>query len=248
MIFILVCIFLYYFLKRDVQPVQLDYLIWINLDRCIQRRNMMQSLLTEFGDIPKIRMSAVDGKNPRHVQSFESLIKNRNKNHSNYEYACLLSHLNTIQQFWNSNKTTALIMEDDMTLEFKPYWVTRTLSEYITNAPKKWDILQLCYISDLTPPSIYSLWNPLYFSTGAYVINRKGASKIMKMYINNMWNLPTNESHNADSLIYKLCNTYTSRIPFFIYPSDNDSEIHQTHISFHNKSKKQIIHIINNQV
>ena len=148
-------------------------------------------------------------------------------------------------QFWNSNKTNSLILEDDMTLEFKPYWET-SLTEYITRAPNNWDILQLCYISNSIPPTTYSIWKPIYFSTGAYVINRKGANKIMKMYINNNWHLPKTQSHNADSLIYNLCIVYTSRIPFFIYPTVNDSEIHETHIPFHNKSKKQIIHIINN--
>lgn len=237
---------IYYFFKSNINPnTQIDYLFWINLDRSTQRRNNMQNLLLEFKDIPNIRITAIDGKNEQHIHSFLTHLKNKNKNHSIYEYACLLSHFNTIKQFWNSDKTIALILEDDMTLEFKPYW-NISLLDYIKNAPIDWEILQLCYISDLIPPLIYSPWKSIYFSTGAYIINRKGASNIMKMYINNNWNLPTNKSHNADLLIYNLCNTYTSRYPFFIYPTENNSEIHQDHISFHNKSKKQIMQIIHN--
>lgn len=247
MIFILVCIIIlmiiyhYYFKCND----RIDCLFWINLDRSKQRFINMRKLLSEFENIPQKRISAVDGKNKEHINSFLSHMKNKNKTHSNYEYACLLSHLNTIYQFWNSSKKIALILEDDMTLEFKPYWRT-SLSDYISNAPSNWEILQLCYISDTIPPNKYSNWKPTYFSTGAYIINKKGAKQIMKMFINNYWNLPKNKSHNADSLIYNLCNTYTSRNPFFIYPTENTSEIHQNHISFHNKSKKQIIQCIYN--
>lgn len=201
----------------------------------------MQPLLLEFENIQKIRITAVDGRNV----SFLSHIKNRNKNHSVYEYACLLSHLKTIKQFWDSKKEIALILEDDMTLEFKPYW-KGSLTDYIKNAPTNWEILQLCYISDTIPPNKYSHWKSTYFSSGAYIINRKGAAHIMKMFINNSWVLPIKQSHNADALIYNVCNTYTSRYPFFIYPTENESEIHQNHISFHNKSKHQIIQCIYN--
>lgn len=236
---IIIIIFVYY-CHSYLNNTQIDYLFWINLDRSVQRRNNMQKLLFEFENIPQMRISAIDGKNNH---AFLSHMKNRNKNHSNYEYACLLSHLNTISRFWNSNKTTALILEDDMTLDFKPYWDV-SLSDYISNAPSNWEILQLCYISDSIPPDKYSYWQPTYFSTGAYVINRKGATRIMKMYVDNVWNLPMNQSHNADALIYRLCNTYTSRNPFFIYPTENISEIHPNHIAFHNKSKNQIIQYI----
>ena len=94
MTIIFMLVFIYYFFIYC--NVQIDYLIWINLDRSIQRRINMHPLLSEFEGISNMRMSAIDGKN---VNSFSHNIKNQNKNHSNHEYACLLSHLNAILEF-----------------------------------------------------------------------------------------------------------------------------------------------------
>lgn len=250
MFFILICvviIFIIYYLLSNESPNTFGCVYWINLDRSLKRKQTMQQLLTydEFNNIPKIRISAVDGKKNNIQDILSHNFTNTNKQYSNYEYACLLSHLNAIQHFWNSDKSVALIMEDDMTLEFKPYWNT-TLSEYISNAPYNWEILQLIYISkNIIPSYKYSKWIPnQYFSTGAYMINRDGASHIMKLYYNNKWNLPTNQSHQADLLIYSLCNTYTSNIPFFMYSDNNSSEIHQTHIPLHIVSKRHILRYI----
>ena len=61
------------------------------------------------------------------------------------EYACTLSHINTIREFSKSNYGVALVMEDDMTLEFKPYW-KKSVKQIMDNAPSDWEIIQLCYI------------------------------------------------------------------------------------------------------
>jgi len=199
-----------------------------------------------FDGISINRITAIDGKKHNINSILLSSITNKNSYNSVYEYACLLSHLNSIKQFWDSTQQISLIMEDDMTLELKAYW-KMSLSEYISNAPFDWDILQLTYISreNITPPSLYSKWKYGYYSTGAYIINRQGANKIMKLYIDNKWCLPNNITHESDILIYSLCNTYTTKYPFFIYSSTNTSEIHQEHISFHNNSKARIMKLYN---
>ena len=248
MIIIFICAIIYYLLltTEPSSNTILNCVYWKNLDRSLKRKQNMQRLLKyhEFNNIPKKRISAVDAKTNMHILSDN--FTNANKKYSNYEYACLLSHLNAIRQFWNSGKSVALIMEDDMTLEFKPYWNT-SLTKYISNAPYNWEILQLIYISkNIIPPHKYSKWMPnQYFSTGAYVINASGASHIMKLYYNDKWNLPVKSQHVADLLIYNLCNTYTSNIPFFMYSDNNSSEIHQTHIPFHIASKRYILEWLN---
>ena len=76
---------------------------------------------------------------------FEKLKANEIHNRK-VEYACLLSHLEAIREFSSSNHQTALIMEDDATLEFKPYW-NKFVREIIARAPYNWEMIQMCYMS-----------------------------------------------------------------------------------------------------
>jgi len=58
------------------------------------------------------------------------------------EYACLASHLDVIRMFSKSKYETALILEDDVSLDLKPYW-RKPIQQVIEEAPKDWDILKL---------------------------------------------------------------------------------------------------------
>ena len=121
------------------------------------------------------RISAIDGKNPDII---DNLLTKKNNNQTDYEYACLLSHLESIRTFNNSNYKIALIMEDDVTLEFKKYW-KKSVQVIINNAPPDWEIIRLCYI--IPPEHPYYDWttindeytNILTFSTLSYLINKK---------------------------------------------------------------------------
>jgi GR25 family glycosyltransferase involved in LPS biosynthesis len=157
------------------------------------------------------------------------------------EYACLLSHLEVIRTFSYSGQEVALIMEDDMTLEFRPYWKKR-VGEIIQNAPVDWEIIQLCYIGEI-PETDYQPWY-YQFSTGAYLINRKGAQKLMKLRRNNVYDLkkhPNPPYLHADSFIFSYLNTYCYKYPMFIYKNENDSLLHNEHIEEHNNSKQKIV-------
>lgn len=218
-----------------------DVIYWINLDRSPDRRQRMEQMFQDpvFKGKNIVRVSAVDGKAPDIDQvlnaNFEGMQPDK---FTKVEYACTLSHLNAIKQFSESSYEVALIMEDDMTLEFKPYW-KKSVKQIMDNAPYDWDIIQLCYITSNTIPSKMYTKNPgNIYSTGAYIINKKYTpTKILKPIID----------HSADHYLFTLSNTYVYKYPMFIYADNETSTIHPDHIEIHNKSKCNIIQSLHYQ-
>jgi GR25 family glycosyltransferase involved in LPS biosynthesis len=220
----------------------IDMIYWINLDRSPDRRKTMDTMFTEriFTDVPNTRFSAIDGKSVD-VFSFLDSSQKEEPQLNNVEYACLLSHLEVIRTFSESNHKVALIMEDDMTLEFRPYWKKR-VGEIIQNAPADWEVIQLCYIGEI-PENEYQPWF-YHFSAGAYLINQKGAQKLMQIRENNVYDLkkhPNPPYLHADSFIFSYLNTYCYKYPMFIYKDENDSLLHDEHIDSHIESKRKIV-------
>ena len=114
-----------------------DIIYWINLDRSNDRRNNMLKMLS-YLPIRNIRITAIDGKNSTDDMIYNNIITT-NYNGSKTEFACLLSHLNTIRLFSESDYNIALILEDDMTLEFAKYWIKdiKSIIEYKYVYPTK---------------------------------------------------------------------------------------------------------------
>jgi GR25 family glycosyltransferase involved in LPS biosynthesis len=226
-----------------------DAIYWINLDRSSDRRVHMETLLENkvFEEIPNKRIVAFDGKkNPK--QTFSKLNIPPPKKQTDTEYACLLSHLEAIRTFHESEHEIGLIFEDDVTLEFQKYW-TKSVKQIIENAPSNWDILLLSYIYKDKSNKFYS-WDTStdeyenatnYYSGISYLINKHGSSKIMKTYHNGIYNLDKSTTHVADSHIYELTNSYAYKYPMFIYKTVNNSTIHSDHIPYHVQSKEKIL-------
>jgi GR25 family glycosyltransferase involved in LPS biosynthesis len=162
-------------------------------------------------------------------QDDEGLTKKHYRNEYTYgEAACTLSHLKAILQAYNNGHDTVLIMEDDqvLTTAFLLNWRT-----YASLAPPDWTALQwttskntlLNQGKNLHDPWIS--WQPDHFSTGTYMLNRKGMQRIIeKTWAGGPPSLG-NESHSwrilepdmvkADELLYFLAgNTYTSTHPW----------------------------------
>ena len=221
----------------------INIIYWINLNRSTDRKNNMIELLKKL-PVKNERISAIDGKNI----STEILMSNfiiNDKNYTNIEYACLLSHLNAIKTFSETNYEYALILEDDMTLEFVKYW-NKKISDIINQAPKDWEILLLTYTTNnkiYNTEKLYILTDNVLYGAGAYIINNKSAKKIINMiYNNNKFDLTSYPFHQADVFIFNLLKTYAYKYPYFIYPSNNDSNIHEEHLDFHLTSKKKLIY------
>ena len=222
--------------KRYLDGV--DVIYWINLDRSTDRRQRMEKMFQDpvFKGKKIVRISAVDGKAPDIDQvlnaNFEGMQPDK---FTKVEYACTLSHIKTIREFLKSNWEVALVMEDDMTLEFKPYW-KKSVKQIMDNAPSDWEIIQLCYIlqdNNLNlPQKIYTKNNNTYFSTGAYIINKKN---------NNIPKIIHSSNPTADLYLYNIFNTYVYKYPMFIYSNDEISTIHQDHINHHDKSKNMLL-------
>lgn len=222
----------------------IDVVYYINLDRSTDRRQNAENLLKDI-KIPNVRISAIDG-----VMEDNKIFYNRLKNAhklqnwklSKIEYACLLSHLETIKIFSNSKYETALILEDDFSLEFSKFW-NKSIKEIINNAPKDWEIIMLGFSSfkhnDLEAD--YTLnysGNKKIYGTFSYLINKKGAKKLMNsIYFNKKYNLDLNIFHHADIYIYTKLITYVYKYPYFTYPTYNTTLIHNDHLIQHIYSK-----------
>jgi GR25 family glycosyltransferase involved in LPS biosynthesis len=254
-IFILLLVILYYKfygnyntdLNSDTNYLDgIDCIYWINLDRSTDRKRKMETLFKDpnFTGKPIQRISAIDGK----TDTLHDKIKMKNKRNTNVEYACLISHLNTIKQFSETEYDTALIFEDDVTLEFKPFW-KKSLKKIINDAPNDWEIIQLCYITQQQLTNEYTLNNYKknryggIASMAAYIINNNAAKK----FINETYDVNTKRyrlldyhTHEADHYLYKCLRTYTYKYPYFIYPTDNNSTLHPEDLNSHIRSKLQL--------
>jgi GR25 family glycosyltransferase involved in LPS biosynthesis len=218
----------------------IDAIYWINLDRSPDRRQRMEKMFEDpvFKGKKIVRVSAVDGKASDIDQILNASFEGMNPDKfTKGEYACLLSHINIIKQFSESSDETALIMEDDTTLEYKPYW-KRSIQQIIDAAPNDWEIIQLCINTQNPLKKLYTRNNGLMqiFGTGAYVINKKCAKNFNKY---NYKQLQFSE-HTADKYLYNQTVTYAYKYPMFTYNFNESSTIHQDHINDHNRSKKII--------
>ncbi len=256
-LFIFLCLIFYSYLnnKKIISGFDTDkskYLdginkiYWINLDRSTDRKEKMEEMFKDeaFENIEIERISAIDGKSKNIDNILNNNLENQNNKFTKLQHACLLSHLNTIKEIRNNNNNNNinLIMEDDMTLEYKSYW-KEPIKNIIKNAPSDWEIILLCYIYDKkleTNYTISGIYNTDISSTGAYLINKKGINKIMKSYKNNKFYLNKHLPLDADHYLFSECISYTYKYPYFTYNIDNDSEIHPEHLPSHVKAKKII--------
>ncbi len=227
---------------------EINIIYWINLDRSENRRNYMINNVLNYIDIPNERIIAVDGKNETDKNIYNNFISDTHFVQTKSEYACLLSHLNTIKKFSESEHQLALILEDDVTLEYAYLW-NKKISEIINNAPKDWDIIMLNYIfvkKKLELDYTYNL-NGTIYSAQAYLINKNGALKLMNtIYKNNKYILLPHYKHCADNYIYSLLKTYAYKYPYFTYSHNNDSTIHPTYLIKHLYSKFLTFSVWNN--
>ena len=229
--------------KQNIQETSW-FLYWLNLDRSPDRRQHMENVLKDpiFDTMQKTRIKAIDGKS----DNLEKYMQIETPRMTATEYGCTLSHLEAILQFAKSatsSSSWALILEDDICLDFKPYW-EKTLDEIIEEAPKDWEIIQLSYIVfGYEPKELYELHTPIknLCSTAAYIISSKAAKRMMvEIYKDGKFHLPDNTKHQADLYLYSFLKTYTYKNCPFIYKTENDSLIHPTHVRYHAENRKKI--------
>jgi GR25 family glycosyltransferase involved in LPS biosynthesis len=215
----------------------IDIIYWINLERSEDRRKNMSNILDKI-NIHNERINAFDGKSLSDEQVYSRFENYNIKSHTKIEFACLLSHLETIRKFSESNYEIALIFEDDLSLEYVKFW-KKSICNIIKNAPQDWEIIMLNYVSLNELKQDYTFNTNGYISClQAYLINNKSAKKfINQIYKNNKYVLDKNKYQTADNYIYGSLKTYAYKYPYFTYSNENDSTIHSHHIAFHNYTK-----------
>jgi len=224
----------------------IDVIYWINLDRSPDRRKYMESLFTHpiFLNISHERIKAADGKLPATV--YEKL-RLQYKQKNDYEYACLLSHLETVNKFSQTNRPIALITEDDITLDFQKYW-RKTVREIVEQAPANWEIIQLCYICVHADPLQFDLYEHNIrnkcVSAAAYLIKNSAAKKLMaNIYSGGKYTIDPTINHHADCFLFANLRTYTYKFPMFTYKKQNTSLLHPEDLVEHEASRRKIEHM-----
>lgn len=235
---------------------------WINIDNSIYRKIFME-LQFKLYNIDNKRISAVTPDNlsnyildnPPYICGNNSCCYNNFKD-CPLEYSCSLSHLEAIKQGYNDGNEYFIVCEDDIYFPFNI-----NFEKIINNLPSDWEIFQMMVLDSDANNNLYKLYQDninyikydnisKFYSTGMYLINRKGAEKILNKFFNNDLNKYelTNKTiiRQADFLIYMNANTYTSTFPF-CYPNLKFiSEIHPSHYFFHKESINKIKENINN--
>ena len=229
-----------------------DKILWINLEKSIDRNNYMSALLKNV-PIPNIRIDAINGNM---INIMDTIGATGNTTISNSEIGCTLSHIKAINYLKDVEGEYFLICEDDISL-VNINLIPRTLEEIITNAPD-FDILLIHKIYCKQLSKIYTNWNKEYnkdnnnyaiCSTASYVISRSGINKICNEVcsydsIENKFKFYKQISV-ADIFIYNYTNTWVYKYNF-ISTKDEDSIIHTSHLEYHKKSSKMQLDIIKN--
>lgn len=210
---------------------------WINLDNAETRREKLLNEFKEHGVTEHFRVSAyLSPKDPKRYK----------------ENACARSHIQAITHFLlNTNDECALICEDDLTFECKPYWRS-SVEDIVKQAPNDWGILQLATIIQNIEPKfgdreLYFKWRDQKSSAClAYVIKRKCAIELVNMYLreSNIYQPPTPDCFSNG--IYQRVDrftkfvSYTYKYPMFVYPDENDTQLDNS-LDLHVACKRQLL-------
>ena len=241
-------------------------IFYINLDKSIDRKDKMESQLKLY--FPQFtRISAINGG------ELDPLYKNKLVNNISYDLSefertitrgkpssvigCLLSHIKAILKIHNMSLQYALIMEDDMDLKYVSQWNTN-ISRIINNAPSDWEIIKLftnntekikqdiklfeqgIKYRELDQNDLINEW-----STGCYIINKKGINKIIEDVKNNnkVFSINKNKYSSlvADYYLYKNKKVYEYTQPLVAPFPNNESEIEKGGINSADVQSEKII-------
>ncbi len=164
----------------------------INLDRAPERWEHMEKAFTEAG-LPHLRVPAIDGNQlafPCADFDEKKFRRFHGRDINIYEVACYLSHLKAINLFLESDDEFAMICEDDLFLKQG----CKEVVETALASSSLWNILRLtglregkaCQVQQLTAHYFLTLHLSRLKGAGAYLIDRKAASVLVKELIP-MW-------------------------------------------------------------
>jgi GR25 family glycosyltransferase involved in LPS biosynthesis len=193
---------------------------YINLERALDRKINMEN---RYKNIKRIE--AYDGNN---IKKYNDIILKDNYGESWNEIGCSLSHVKAIKKAYENNDKEAIILEDDMSDEYKDKWELQI--DEIVELSKNNNVESI-NLHCVNPKEIsrminikakFSKWNWHKWSNGAYYINRNGMKKILDFYIrDNKIDFKNNKKivdYKADSgALLPLINSYVYTKPLFIH-------------------------------
>lgn len=151
-------------------------LYYINLDRRPDRNDNIK-IISDIMEITPHRVKATDYQ----TYNLDELVITSPSRLKPQELACTISHLRAIQHWYNtSDSETALICEDDLSIESVVLWPF-TWKEFEKTLPNYWDIVQLCIIYDPRYQMTINLHRRSMFDYSAtcYLIKRSYAKKLL---------------------------------------------------------------------
>ena len=235
---------------------------WINIDSSVYRKIFME-LQFNLSNINNQRISAITPELLSQVLEDKPPYKCGNSvcNYNDFrdcpfEFSCICSHLTAIKEGYNSGEDYFIVCEDDIYFPFKINY-----DDLIKNLPENCDILQMMILDTNAYDNIYNKdfkenknlfikFNPQlrFFSTGMYLISRKGAEKLLNLTFNPNGKFDLSKIpiiRQADFLIYLSVNTYTTTIPYCCPYLRFLSEIHPHHYHIHQLSINKINEVHN---
>ena len=233
----------------------IEHILWINLDRSIDRKNYMNNILNQIS-IPNTRISAVDGKKLENYQ-FQNLKYTHKLSDS--EKACSLSHIKAINYIKNKNfeGNYFMICEDDISFDNLQYF-KKNIKTIIEEAPE-FDILLIHKIHDKELKNNYENWKDSFIESklkhiggaASYIISRKGIDKLCKIAINfidsNLFIFDDKELHVSDIYLYKHLDTYVYKYNY-ITTLTEESTIHNDHLNTHKKNNNFNLELIKRDI
>ena len=227
-------------MDKNKSKYKLDYfppVLWLNLDRCVDRQLYMVEHLDYWGIKNHTRISGIDGKEDDPSSYLKGTVPD---NMNSGEIGCVLTHLSALKYFVEeTDHDEIIIMEDDVDLSPARHW-TFTWRDVRKKLPINFDT---CQFTIINPNGIQLKLHHRFindFSAACYIITRHHATKVLRCHQRgDLWKIDQNIKPRAVSEDLILDSGKGYALPIFNYRLDMGSAIHEEHIDiFHKDSKK----------
>jgi len=169
----------------------------VNLKKDIEKKQYMERILKKYKlkyeFVPAIYGKDLDSKIVKKVYNKKKAINLLGRELSLPEIGCALSHKNIYEKIVNEKIEKAIIFEDDIFLDKKFLEIYNNTFELF---PKDWECILLCYYRNAFYKKNYCIsfrnrkkisknlkiirFTALMHSTAGYIINQRGAKKLLK--------------------------------------------------------------------
>jgi len=210
--------------------------LWLNLDRCEERRKYMEDQFDHWSIEDHVRISGYDAT----IDDPTSHLKGRVPDNMNPgEIGCCMTHLKALKYFVEeTDLDEVMICEDDVDFSTAKHW-TFNWKDIRKGLPYNFDT---CQFTIINPNGITLKIHARFindFSAACYLITRHYAEKVLKYHDkgNDRWRLDNGVRPRAVSEDLILDGGKGYAVPIFSYRLDLGSNIHPEHIGiFHEKS------------